>query len=92
LITFLPGEKPYSCDACGKSFKTKGELNIHVQTHSNGLRCPVCGETINGKKRFEQHVQRHYEVCGIVKTSKKTMQNHLKTHTVAERELAGLIE
>lgn len=30
----IPGDKPFKCDMCGRAFTTRGNLKVHMGTHS----------------------------------------------------------
>ncbi|HLB67741.1 MAG TPA: C2H2-type zinc finger protein [Thermoplasmata archaeon] len=54
----------YTCDTCGATFSTEGELRNHSQMHSGGERppspaeykCAACGGVFHSEADLSRHV------------------------------------
>uniref|UniRef100_A0A336LZP7 CSON009082 protein n=1 Tax=Culicoides sonorensis TaxID=179676 RepID=A0A336LZP7_CULSO len=67
--------RPYTCTACGKGFKRKEHLNLHIVIHS-GNKTEVCGECGKGfyrKDHLRKHIKSH-----VSKRMKETSESFEK--------------
>ncbi|PIO28000.1 hypothetical protein AB205_0155590, partial [Aquarana catesbeiana] len=82
------GENIFSCLGCGKSFKTKSELRIHLRSHTRvTLTCSKCGKSFTKESEFLTHQRLHKaenphicSACGKCFTDKNELLIHQKVH------------
>ena len=78
-------KRPYLCDSCGRSFKGRADLAVHVATHKEEL-CKICNQRVTSVK---VHMRKHAkllklkcDVCGILCASDESIAKHkLRNHT-----------
>ncbi|KAA0703259.1 hypothetical protein E1301_Tti006944 [Triplophysa tibetana] len=56
-------KKPFRCKDCGKCFRYRSVLELHMRVHNKGYQCPVCKKSF----RFSSYLQQH----SIIHTGKK---------------------
>lgn len=61
------GLKPHSCSVCGKAFTLRGNLTVHVRTHSCAqiYQCELCPEKFGDCKSFKRHQSIHQQEAQI---------------------------
>ncbi|XP_055547626.1 zinc finger protein 345-like [Wyeomyia smithii] len=88
----LPYPTSYVCDLCGKKYKNKNSLKIHMANVHDGERmfaCDVCGKQFAFRSNLSRHQQMHKEVkrfscdfCERTFAQKTAMMNHRRNiHT-----------
>ena len=52
------------CEICGYPFKTKNELNIHIEKHkeqvieiNDSQKCGICDYNVSSNNDFRKHIQ-----------------------------------
>lgn len=77
-------EKAKLCFICGKSYKYRQSLRLHVRAvHEKGFQCNVCEKMMTSKQHYESHMNGHAQkkpvVCGNCKKtyqSKSSLYSH----------------
>ena len=57
-FTSAAKDKKHQCSVCGASFVLKGNLRLHLVTHTGErpFMCSVCQKTFNRKNNMERHM------------------------------------
>ncbi|XP_063078165.1 zinc finger protein 646 [Engraulis encrasicolus] len=88
------GDRCYTCDQCGRSYRHAGSLLNHKKTHSADLlNCGLCLRTFADAAELERHSQmpRHCcPDCGKTFCEFAHMQSHMEVHSKG-RPLQGAI-
>ena len=85
LMKGLPVVKNHMCDLCGKSFKWRRLLLMHLQMHSGNKPCicEACGKSFARKDLLALHKKSHTDVkcysCNVCNKS-FTLRNYLTRH------------
>lgn len=84
------GEKPHICQACQKSFRNRGKLNVHYRRVHEQIRthqCNHCGRAFSDKSNLTVHIRTHTaekkymcELCGAEFAQWATLYNHKFKH------------
>lgn len=90
------GQKPFSCEVCGKAYAQKVSLENHISSSHTGKKkvhlvkpypCEICGKGFTQKGNMKTHMLTHTvgkqhlcPVCGKGFTQKGNMKTHMKLH------------
>ncbi|XP_041810672.1 oocyte zinc finger protein XlCOF7.1-like isoform X2 [Chelmon rostratus] len=85
--------KSFGCSVCSKTFKHRGNLNIHMRTHTGvkPFSCSLCSKRFTQKAGLDYHLKTHTgerpfscSVCGKTYRHKGALTYHMATHTGAK--------
>ncbi|XP_051811664.1 zinc finger protein 502-like isoform X2 [Acanthochromis polyacanthus] len=84
-----PSDRPENqrCFICEKSFRLRGNLLKHVETHSDDPQrlCGVCGQHVESSDGFSDHLRTHRETgggtCDVCGKTFQNMETHMRSHT-----------
>ena len=93
ICLLCPGERPFNCSMCEKSFRDRSELNRHSRRHTGDLpyKCGTCSKGFLRRERYITHCRIHTGekpyVCGVCNRGyrdKRELKKHQATHNHGE--------
>nr|XP_032818442.1 zinc finger protein 271-like isoform X2 [Petromyzon marinus] len=86
----MGAEKPFPCEACGRSFASPADLKKHAVVHASGRwphLCDACGKCFSKASHLTRHRRTHtgerpYEcdLCGKAFSQVPNLKRHRRTH------------
>jgi len=95
-VQYCKGKKLFSCNFCGKNFRTPRDVERHMRTHTGErpFGCTVCGKKFGDSSVLKKHMRRHSnerpffcDVCGKSFFCKSSLQQHSEIHSVGRQLL-----
>nr|XP_040045203.1 zinc finger protein 184-like isoform X2 [Gasterosteus aculeatus aculeatus] len=94
-----PVRKAFSCSVCAKTFKRRGNLNIHMRTHV-GVKpfgCSLCSKRFTQKAGLDYHLKIHTgekpfscSLCGKSFRHKGALTSHMARHSEVKPFSCGI--
>uniref|UniRef100_A0A671TSZ2 C2H2-type domain-containing protein n=1 Tax=Sparus aurata TaxID=8175 RepID=A0A671TSZ2_SPAAU len=82
--------KPFSCNCCGKSFRMRKSLILHMRVHTGEkpFSCRTCGKDFRSSSNLLDHMRVHTggkpfpcNTCGTEFRTRYSLSLHMRVHT-----------
>lgn len=88
LVFFFHQDAPFTCHLCGKSFKWKANLNLHLKVHNGErVKCDSCGKEFARRGDLVRHRRSHQglrphacQLCPRTYADRAALNKHMKSH------------
>ena len=86
--------KVFTCDQCGKTFKKRGNLNVHKNVHNpNQYSCEICEKRFTYQESLKNHKKEKHgkiqtvtcEICERPFNGRRHLLTHLQTQKNSEK-------